>query len=90
MSCFKRRGNEGSEQRMGLDGAGFELGMELDAHEPAALCVFHDFHLAAGGADSGDFHACGLIAVAVRFVELKAVAVTLADSRNAVNLLTSL
>ena len=31
MSCFKRRGNEGSEQRMGLDGAGFELGMELDA-----------------------------------------------------------
>ena len=72
--------HEGREQRVGLQGLGLELGVELAAQEVGVVRQLDDLHEGAVRAHAGEGHALGLQGPAeVRLVELVAVAVALAD-----------
>src|SRR5437763_1426284 len=76
----QRRADEGTEERVRLEGLGFELGMELASQEPRVIAQLADFYVhairgLAGEAQTvlfehGFILAIELIAVAMSFADL--------------------
>ena len=69
------------EQRVRLERARFQLGMELHADEPGMVGAFDDLRQQAVGRHAGEPQAVLLEPVAIVDVDLVAVAVALGDRR---------
>src|SRR5512145_1642896 len=77
--------HEGREERMGIQGLGLELGVELAPQEIRMIGDLHDLHEGAVRAHAREREALLLQGLAeLRLVELVAVAVALADLRGLV------
>src|SRR5579875_127482 len=80
-----RRLDERGEQRMRIEGLGFELGVELDADEPGMVGELDDLGQLAVGRHAGEPHPGLLELRLVVDVDLVSVAVALADLGGAVD-----
>src|SRR5438094_4265693 len=84
MNPIMRCGNEAFEERMGLVRLAVKFGMELAGNEKGVVSQFDDFHQLAIGRETAENKTRFFEALAVRVVELVAVAVTFVDHKRAV------
>jgi len=78
--------DKGAEERVGLEGLGLELGVELAAEEPGVAGEFANLDIGAIGGFAGDAEAVVFEDFLVLAIELIAVAVAFADEGLAVGL----
>ena len=81
LTVFVAGGDELAEERVGLEGLGFELGVELAAEEVGVAGDLDDFDVGLVGSGAGDAQAGAGEQGFVLAVELVAVTVALADLR---------